>query len=438
MPEKIFVIGAGPAGYGAARKLHENNRAAVILEKNRYFGGHCASFEFDEGFVFDDGPHISFTEDQRIIDLFNHNAGNDVSSFVAYVDNYWHGHWVKHPAITSLYGLSAEMNTRIATEIAHNQSIPEHEVNVTNYEEWLFHCYGETYTREFTNLYTRKYHTLDSHQLTTDWLGPRLYKAPLDEVIFGMLTPETPDRHYIKYSRYPNRKGFVNFISEVEDVAEIRYGSEVTGISVLNRSFTINAGDSAAYDRLVSSMPLDMLVGRITDAPADVKEAAAKLACTEAVIVNLGINRPDVSNAHWSYVYDEDISCARLSFPHKFSAKTVPDGCSSIQVEVYFSKKYRPFNTTVEVCVDRVIDELIHMGLLESRQEVIFKRGWLTPYAQVIFDEDRQASVELIHSFLTENGIEYCGRFGEWAYIWSDESFASGEAAAERALASFV
>jgi hypothetical protein len=31
-------------------------------------------------------------------------------------------------------------------------------------------------------------------------------------------------------------------------------------------------------------------------------------------------------------------------------------------------------------------------------------------------------------------GIEYCGRYGEWAYIWTDESFRSGERAADRAL----
>ena len=64
--EKTFVIGTGPAGYGAAKKLSENGREPIILEKNDFVGGHCASFEYDEGFIFDDGPHISFTEDERV------------------------------------------------------------------------------------------------------------------------------------------------------------------------------------------------------------------------------------------------------------------------------------------------------------------------------------------------------------------------------------
>ena len=28
----------------------------------------------------------------------------------------------------------------------------------------------------------------------------------------------------------------------------------------------------------------------------------------------------------------------------------------------------------------------------------------------------------------------YCGRYGDWGYMWTDESFISGERAAEKAL----
>ena len=31
-------------------------------------------------------------------------------------------------------------------------------------------------------------------------------------------------------------------------------------------------------------------------------------------------------------------------------------------------------------------------------------------------------------------GIAYCGRYGDWGYMWTDESFISGEKAADRAL----
>ena len=40
----------------------------------------------------------------------------------------------------------------------------------------------------------------------------------------------------------------------------------------------------------------------------------------------------------------------------------------------------------------------------------------------------------MVHGYLDELGIAYCGRYGDWAYIWTDESFMSGEQAAEKVL----
>jgi hypothetical protein len=40
-----------------------------------------------------------------------------------------------------------------------------------------------------------------------------------------------------------------------------------------------------------------------------------------------------------------------------------------------------------------------------------------------------------VHAYLDEIGIHYCGRFGDWGYIWTDQAFESGEKAAQKALA---
>ncbi|HTX76837.1 MAG TPA: NAD(P)-binding protein, partial [Terracidiphilus sp.] len=58
----IVVLGSGMAGYGAAHRLHAEGIAPVMYDKNPYYGGHTASFRNDAGFLFDVGPHISFTK----------------------------------------------------------------------------------------------------------------------------------------------------------------------------------------------------------------------------------------------------------------------------------------------------------------------------------------------------------------------------------------
>jgi hypothetical protein len=58
----------------------------------------------------------------------------------------------------------------------------------------------------------------------------------------------------------------------------------------------------------------------------------------------------------------------------------------------------------------------------------------LVRHANVIFDLDRSNALKTVHGYLDDIGIAYCGRYGDWGYMWTDESFISGERAAESAL----
>jgi protoporphyrinogen oxidase len=152
------------------------------------------------------------------------------------------------------------------------------------------------------------------------------------------------------------------------------------------------------------------------------------------VLVNVGVNRADLSSAQMSYFYDEDVSFARLSFPHMLAASNVPAGCGSIQAEVYFSKKYKPLTTAPEALIDRVISDLRRTGVLRENDEILTRQARLLPYANVIFDLERAEALKTVHGYLDDIGIAYCGRYGDWGYMWTDESFVSGERAAETAL----
>ncbi len=62
------------------------------------------------------------------------------------------------------------------------------------------------------------------------------------------------------------------------------------------------------------------------------------------------------------------------------------------------------------------------------------KEQCLLPYANIIFDLDRTAALKTVHGYLDDIGVAYCGRYGDWGYMWTDESFKSGELAAEKAI----
>ena len=172
----------------------------------------------------------------------------------------------------------------------------------------------------------------------------------------------------------------------------------------------------------------------ITGAPQDVIDAAGRLACSTCVLVNVGVNRSDLSDGQITYFYDEDICFTRLSFPHLLSATNVPPGCGSIQAEVYFSKKYRPMTQSPENIIDQVVADLYRSGTLREGDKIMSRHAKVVAYANVIFDLERTAALETVHGYLKDVGIDYCGRYGDWGYMWTDESYISGERAAQSAL----
>jgi len=145
-------------------------------------------------------------------------------------------------------------------------------------------------------------------------------------------------------------------------------------------------------------------------------------------------DRAELLDAHWTYFYDRDVIFSRLSTPHLQSPNNVPPGCGSLQAECYFSSKYKPFAGAPEDCIPIVVADLRRCGILREEDTILFENAMHVPYANVIFDHDRADALQTVHGYLDEIEVRYCGRYGEWAYIWTDESFMSGENAAQRVL----
>lgn len=431
--KNIAILGSGMAGCGAAYRLNQLGLRPVMYDMHDHYGGHTASFEFPGGWVFDEGPHVSFTQEKRLQDLFAANIGGRFETLSTYVNNYWRGHWIKHPAQCNLHGLPAELVTRVLVDFIKAQQ-SQTDAPVANYEDWLRRSYGDTFAETFPMEYTVKYHTTTAANMNTDWIGPRLYRASLDEVLRGALEPATADVHYISHFRYPSHGGFKAYLGPFVDMAELKLGHRVTGLDPQRRQLRFANGASAGYDALVSSIPLPELLPMIDGAPPDVLAAAEQLACSEVVIVCLGVDRPELIDAHWTYFYDRDIFFTRLSTPHLQSPHNVPPGCGSLQAECYYSRKYRPLDRRPEDCIEPVIRDLIRCGVLRESDRILFRHAMHIPYANVIFDLECAQAVRTVHGYLDDIGVAYCGRYGDWAYIWTDQSFVSGENAAQKAL----
>lgn len=420
------------AGFGAAYRLYLENVKPVMYDKNSYYGGHTASFRYETGFLFDVGPHISFTKDSRIQELFADSVEQRYQTIQINLNNYWKGYWPPHPVQLHMRGLPEELIIKVIGDFVVARELPED--SPKNYADWLLASFGRTFAEEFPMRYTRKYHTTAAENLSTDWLGPRIYRPSLEEVLRGAISPSAPQVHYITHFRYPSDGGFMCYLNKFLGMGNLKLNHKLIAVDPRARELMFSNGIVAKYDALVSSVPLPDLIPIIKGAPSDVLEAAARLACSTCVLVNIGISREDLSSAHMTYFYDEDICFSRLGFPHMLSSRNAPPGTGSIQAEVYFSDKYKPFTGSPEDWIEPVVRDLRRCGIVREEDEILSRKAMFLRYANVIFDLERASALKTVHGYLQDLGIAYCGRYGDWGYMWTDESFKSGELAAERAL----
>ena len=428
----IVILGSGMGGFGASYRLHAEGITPVMYDKNAYHGGHTASFRSGSGFLFDDGPHISFTKDPRIQDLFADSVDQLYETVQINLNNYWRGYWPRHPVQLHLHGLPEDVIVKVISGFVEERQAPDRPVR--NYADWLLASFGRTFAELFPMPYTRKYHLTTADNMTTDWLGPRIYRPSLEEVLHGALSPSSPHVHYITHFRYPREGGFVSYLKKFVPLVNLKLNHELVSLDPRARQLSFSNGIVANYDALVSSVPLPDLVRMIRGAPQDVLDASRRLACSTCVLVNVGVDRKDLSDAHITYFYDEDICFTRLGFPHMLSDRNAPPGTGSIQAEVYFSDKYKPLTGSPDDWIEPVITDLRRCGLLREDDRVLFSSAMVLRYANIIFDLERAAALETVHGYLDDLGIAYCGRYGDWGYMWTDESFKSGENAAQKVL----
>lgn len=414
----ILILGAGISGLGAAYALRSRGESPVILEKDDTYGGLCGSFTID-GFTFDRFVHLSFARDERVLKIFNASAGK-VFTHIPNPFNLYHGKWIKHPAQNNLYPLDADEKKRIIADFLSRPQITEIEA-VENYEQWLRLQFGDYFAEHFPMVYTRKYWMCEAKELETRWVGQRIYQPSVEEVIRGSESAETPVTYYAKEMRYPETDGFRHFFSLLTKGADIRLKKHVIRIDSAAKTVETSDGMVYSYGRLISTLPLNLYPSLMNEMPDGVKEAALKLKATSGYHISVALKTKNIPPYLWWYIYDEEILAARVYSPSLKSSKNAPEGCSSLQMEVYCEKD----EYTEQELLDRTVGKLVELKIID-RNDILFTHLGFEPYANVVFDKKIYDSRAMVRDYLQSVGIETIGRFGEWDYLWSDQSLLSG------------
>jgi protoporphyrinogen oxidase len=419
-------LGAGIAGLAVSHHLHHKD--TVIFEKQPYYGGHIHT-EVVDGFVWDDGPHVSFTSN-KYVQCFLADMVEDAYEIVATkASNYFRGNWIAHPAQVNLYQVPEPLRTACLDSFLASRDV---EGTPKNYREWIHMAFGEVFAETFPAAYTRKYWTVDPVDLATEWVGNRVMKPAVEEVLAGAkgsIGLQTVHYAVNRESRYPTHGGFMAYTHKMARGATIRLNCALEQVTFGARKLRFSDGSEVSYRRLVSTIPLKTLIQLSTDAPPGVRAAAKMLTCTNFLRVDVAVNHPARRPETWMYVYDEDKLSVRISHMEHFSPNNAPPGCSAIQVEVYGSE-YRPVPADLDKVKSTVIAELVEMGLVDDKNAVRYINIKFVPYGNPIFDHNRAAAMQTVTEFLDHQGVLLVGRYGEHKYLMTDACIISARRAA--------
>jgi protoporphyrinogen oxidase len=436
------ILGAGLSGLSSS--YHLGHARCIIFEQKSHAGGHSFTHN-TQSCMWDEGPHVSFTENDYVRKLFEESVNNDFNEFPALISNYYQGHWIPHPAQSNLFAVPKNIRESCWKDfvIARNSVYTD---SPKNYHQWLIQAFGHQFTRIFSEPYTKKYWTMTSADMSTDWIGNRVFYPNIKDVFNGLTSQGKELNHYVKNVRYPKNGGYFSYANKMLEGANIKFNHEVEKIDLSQKKILFKNGSEYIYDKLISTIPLPLFVG-LAGAPKVILDAADKLNCTSVLLVNVVATHQTKKPYHWTYVYDEKKLSTRINCLELLSRNSVPEGKTGIQVEVYESR-HSPLRYSEDEVAEIVCNELIEMGFIDKVESC---HTMHIKYANIIFDLQRRNSQDLIFSWLENFGLirdqedldpmtrwsknsetvnhgdlMLAGRFGQWKYFWSDDCILRG------------
>ena len=422
MNTETLILGGGLAGLSAA---YHSERDYLVLEREERVGGLCRTNWYD-GFGFDLSIHILFTKQPELAQLIckelleGRYHDHTRSSWV-----YSHGGYSGYPFQSNLYGLPVDVASDCLLGLIEARSAPP-ATPPANFAEWARATFGAGIADHFFLPYNERVWATPPEQMDFRWIADRVAVPELESVIRGALEPPVTRWGPNSSFWYPIEGGIEALprgLMAKLDPERVRLGTTVAQIEPDRHIATSGDGEVFEYDDLISSLPLPVLVRMVADAPAAVRDAAARLHWNTVYTVMIGVRRPEISEHHWVYFHEDDFIFHRISYPMNFSPTLVPPGCSSIMAEISHSSHR---DVSGRDLVAETIDGLQRAGVLRADDEIVLGRVAPIAPAYVIYTLDHEACVATILEWLSEVGIRTVGRFGEWQYFNMDQAIGSG------------
>jgi protoporphyrinogen oxidase len=457
------VIGGGPAGLGAAWRLHESGHADwQLLEKDDHVGGLASSHVDENGFTWDLGGHVVFSHCACFDRLLDSLLANE---WVQHVREAWiwmRDRFIPYPLQNNIRHLPTpellecldgllEVRPGAASGANGGSAGSNRPPAAATFADWIRQSFGAGLARVFLNPYNTKVWATDPAEMTASWVGERVATVDLNRILHNVIEGRDdvgwgPNATF----RFPLHGGTGRIwqaIAERLPAERVHLGTEVVAVDSGNKVVHLSDGTTARYDALITTMPVDLLLGRISDfafaprhtsALPNPEPGAGGLRYSSTHIVGIGLAGavPErLATKCWMYFPEPELPFYRVTVFSNYSPHNVPHPGRqwSLMAEVSESARKPVDGSRV---VQQVIDGLKAARLMEPGAEIEsvwhcrVEHGYPTPSL------DRDALLGQIEPALRARHIFSRGRFGAWKYEVGnmDHSFMQGVEAVNHIL----
>lgn len=421
---KTLILGGGLSGITLGRLLSAKGDEVLILEKEPTFGGLCRSKEIN-GFTFDTGgSHILFSRDQEVLSFIHSVLSENRGERTRNTKILYKGKYVKYPFENALSELPPEdryvcLYEYIRALIASEKGLV---TPPANFHDWICQTFGNGIADAYLLPYNHKIWNYPPEKMSAHWMEGRVPRPPVEDIIKSAVGIVTEGYTHQSRFSYPVKGGIEALVQAMAAPVKdhIRTGFSVRSIEERAGKFYVSDGIESLYaDRVISTIPLQILMECIPGIPSDVSSAIRDLKYNSVVSIGIGVSGK-VPPFSWAYIPDAGISYAnRISFPSNFSDCVTPPGCSSVLAEITYNEGDQIDNMSDQEILDHIQSSLLKMEITDPesiRIRCLFKNR----FAYVVYDLNYLKNIAVVRNYFKNTGISLVGRFSQFEYLNMD------------------
>lgn len=438
---KVGIIGAGPAGITAAYQLAKAGINVDVYEASDAVGGLAKTVELWDQLV-DLGPHRFFSTDRRVNELWLEVVGKDYSMVDRLTRIYYNQSFFNYPLkISNALGNLGPLDAvHCLTSYAKEKIAPTQQDG--SFEDWVVHQFGRHLFEIFFKTYSEKLWGITCKELDADFASQRIKKLSLVSALKNAIMQGRGNKHKTLVDRfaYPNLGSGVVYERMAQKIEEaggvIHLNTKVNRVTTTNgvaKGILLEDGSTLDYDHIISSMPLTLLVTRLTDVPDQVVNHANALRFRNTTLVYLKIDQRNLFPDNWIYVHDPSLQFGRITNFRNWSPHLYGTTSHSILALEYWSYDDEPiWHSDDNALIDLATSEIKKTGLIKDAS---VQEGHVLRIRRCypVYDRNYKDHLKPIEQYL--EGIEnltVIGRYGAFKYNNQDHSILMGILAAER------